>query len=128
MVKFDSRNKVPYTTVLRALSQILQQILSESEDDIQQFHCHLKMALGAQFSNIALLTDFVPELVPLLPSTDWSSDSVDVQMDNIEAKNRFHKVFTEVFRAVSVWRMTSLVRKLRMVLCTIMLLMCMILE
>ncbi|KAI8138810.1 hypothetical protein BJV82DRAFT_522892 [Fennellomyces sp. T-0311] len=108
LAKFDSRNKVPYITVLRSLSQVLQQILSESEDDIQQFYDHLKTSLGAQFSNIGLLTDFVPELKPLLQSADISTSSTEVQMDNIEAKNRFHKLFVEIFRVVTLWRMTSL--------------------
>ncbi|KAI8138755.1 hypothetical protein BJV82DRAFT_673294 [Fennellomyces sp. T-0311] len=109
VAKFDSRNKVPYATVLRSLSQVLQQILSESEEEITQFYDHVKICLNAQFSNIALLTDFVPELRPLLLSTDTCTGlNQAVQMDNIEAKLRFHKVFVEVFRAVTHWRMTSL--------------------
>ncbi|KAI8148750.1 hypothetical protein BJV82DRAFT_505635 [Fennellomyces sp. T-0311] len=108
--KFDSRNKVPYATVLESLSQILQQVLSESQEEITRFYDHLKITLGAQFSNIILLTDFVPELRSLLHSSDISADPMqNVDTNNIEqAKVRFQKVFVEVFRAIALWRMTSL--------------------
>ena len=110
IAKFDSRTKVPYATVLRSLSQVLQQVLSESEDEVHQFYDHIKMSLNAQFGNIALLTDIVPELKPLLLSAGICTGfNHTVQMDNIEAKLRFHKVFVEVFRAIALWKMTSLV-------------------
>ncbi|KAI8148772.1 hypothetical protein BJV82DRAFT_198053 [Fennellomyces sp. T-0311] len=111
IAKFDSRNKVPYATVLRSLSHALQQILSESEDEINQFYEHLKLCLGGQFNNLTLLTDFVPELKPLSNSAYLVPSNVNesVKMDSFEAnKTRFQKVFVEVFRAVSLCRMTTL--------------------
>ncbi|KAI7876513.1 hypothetical protein K492DRAFT_210311 [Lichtheimia hyalospora FSU 10163] len=109
-VKFDSRNKVPYSGVLRSLSQILQQVLSETEADIRMFYDHLKAHLGSQFCNIALLADFVPELKALLdPNSIKTDDSNDAyQMDNVEAQARFHNLFVEILRAVTHWRMVTL--------------------
>ncbi|KAG1473267.1 hypothetical protein G6F56_001051 [Rhizopus delemar] len=109
--KFDSRHKVPYSCILKSLSQILQQILSEPEDDKHSFYNHLKSHLGSQFCKIELLADLVPELRPLLEPVDSESsdDSVErIHIDNIEARVRFHNLFVEVFRALAQWKMVTL--------------------
>ncbi|KAI7875162.1 hypothetical protein K492DRAFT_168413 [Lichtheimia hyalospora FSU 10163] len=117
--KFDSRNKVPYVGVLRPLSQILQQILSEPEEEIRMFNDHLKMALGAHFSNINTLVDLVPELKTLVYETPEytkqhaatnTSAAADYTgaVDNIEARNRFQNLYVEIMRAICQWRMTTL--------------------
>lgn len=94
------------------MSQVLQQILSESEEEIHAFYLHMKTHLGAQFCKIELLADLVPELKPLLDSVD-SEDSEDpinvVHLDNVETRIRFHNLFVEVFRALTQWRMVTLV-------------------
>lgn len=109
--------------VLRPLSQILQQILSEPEDEIRMFNDHLKMALGAHFSNISTLVDLVPELKTLVygttpdPSKHHAATNTATAAaadyasaaDNIEARNRFQNVYVEVMRAICQWRMTTLV-------------------
>ncbi|KAI9352389.1 hypothetical protein BD770DRAFT_445542 [Pilaira anomala] len=109
--KFDSRHKVPYSCILKSLSQILQQILSESEEEIHLFYNHLKSHLGSQFCKIELLADLVPELKPLLDPVD-SEDSEEplneVHLDNVETRIRFHNLFVEVFRALTQWRMVTL--------------------
>ncbi|RCI00486.1 hypothetical protein CU098_005326, partial [Rhizopus stolonifer] len=109
--KFDSRHQVPYSCILKSLSQILQQILSESEDEIHAFYDHLKSHLGAQFCKIELLADLVPELKPLLDPVD-SEDSEEpinqIHLDNVETRIRFHTLFVEVFRALTQWRMVTL--------------------
>ncbi|OBZ88971.1 Peroxide stress-activated histidine kinase mak2 [Choanephora cucurbitarum] len=109
--KFDSRHQVPYSCILKSLSQILQQILSESEDEIHAFYDHLKSHLGAQFCKIESLADLVPELRPLLDPVD-SEDSEEpinqIHLDNVETRIRFHTLFVEVFRALTQWRMVTL--------------------
>lgn len=112
--------------VLRPLSQILQQILSEPEDEVRMFNDHLKMALGAHFSNINTLVDLVPELKTLVygtsdPTTKQQHAATNTAtaaaaaadyasaVDNIEARNRFQNVYVEVMRAICQWRMTTLV-------------------
>lgn len=109
-VKFDCRAKIPYGGALRSLSQILQQILSEPEDEINAFYDHLKSSLGTQFCNIPLLADVVPELRPLLDPSIEVTETIDViHMDNVETRIRFHNLFVEVFRVITFWRMTTLV-------------------
>ncbi|KAI8138424.1 hypothetical protein BJV82DRAFT_631487 [Fennellomyces sp. T-0311] len=113
ITKFDSRNKVPYGAVVRSLSQVLQQIISEEEEEVKLFYEHLKASLGPQFCNIGLMADnFVPELKPLLDSdTSTTSNNLAapvIQMDDIEARTRFHNLYVEVFRAITHWKMTTL--------------------
>ncbi|KAI9311978.1 hypothetical protein BX666DRAFT_2021136 [Dichotomocladium elegans] len=113
ITKFDSCNKVPYSAILKSLSQILQQILSESEEDMRGFYQHLQTSLGAQFCNIQLLADYVPELRPLLDNHDddmvFKNDGKkEMQIDNIETRARFHNLYVEVFRAITRWSMTTL--------------------
>ncbi|KAG2224311.1 hypothetical protein INT45_012880, partial [Circinella minor] len=117
--KFDSRNKVPYSALAKVLSYILQQILSESEDDIRLFYDHLKVSLGVQYSNIGLMTDFVPELNSLLKLEEeielksvgneiGTDSSTGHKMDDMETRTRFHNLYIEIFRAITYWRMTTL--------------------
>ncbi|CAO3666661.1 unnamed protein product [Rhizopus stolonifer] len=106
--KFDSRHKAPYSCILKSLSQILQQILSEPEEDIHLFYNHLKAHLGAQFCKIELLAALVPELKPLLDSTDSEEPINSLHLDNVENRVRFHNLFIEVFRALAQWRMITL--------------------
>ncbi|CDS05978.1 hypothetical protein LRAMOSA08506 [Lichtheimia ramosa] len=110
--KFDSRNKVPYSGLLRLLSQALQQILSETEEEVHRFSDHLKAWLGAQFSNISVLADLVPELKSLLATAGYKNDhtknEISMKADNAEAQLRFHNLYVEVFRAVSHWRMVTI--------------------
>lgn len=97
--------------MLKSLSQILQQILSESEDDIHNFYNHLKSHLGSQFCQIEILADLVPELKPLMDPVDSedSEDAIDIiHLDNVETRVRFHNLFIEVLRALTQWRMITL--------------------
>ncbi|KAI9245245.1 hypothetical protein BDA99DRAFT_448024 [Phascolomyces articulosus] len=109
--KFDSRNKVPYSALVKILSSILQQILSESEDNIRLFYEHLKASLGVQYTNVTLMIDFVPELNKTKSITDNKSQeepSNVYKMDDMAARTRFHTLFVEIFRAITRWRMTTL--------------------
>ncbi|KAI7873653.1 hypothetical protein K492DRAFT_223486 [Lichtheimia hyalospora FSU 10163] len=107
-----SGNKVPYSGLLRLLSQALQQILSEAEEEVCQFFNHLKGWLGAQFTNISILADMIPELKSLLVACGHKDVHIDTEIstktDNAEARLRFHNLYVEVFRAVSHWRMVTI--------------------
>ncbi|KAI7883767.1 hypothetical protein K492DRAFT_229475 [Lichtheimia hyalospora FSU 10163] len=111
-VKFDSRNKVPYSALLQALSQILQQIMTEPQEEMRRFHHYLRACLGARFSNIGILAGFVPELGALLERPDSekaaSKDATAIQTDNIEAQTRFLNMYVEIFRSITYWRMITL--------------------
>ncbi|KAI8970664.1 hypothetical protein BDB01DRAFT_855295 [Pilobolus umbonatus] len=111
MIKFDSRHKVPYRSLLKSLSQLLQQILSESEEEIHAFYHHLTSHLGPQSSKMELLTDLVPELKTLLDSTEGGCQEEVIEtshLDNVGTRIRFHSLFIEVFRALTQWRMITL--------------------
>lgn len=116
-VKFDSRNKVPYSALLQALSQILQQIMTEPQEEMRRFHHYLRACLGARFSNIGILADFVPELGALLERPDSAKGGgvsskktmATIQTDNMEAQNRFLNMYVEIFRSITFWRMITLV-------------------
>ena len=107
--KFDSRNKVPYSAVLRSLSQILQQILSEP--DMKAFYAHVKLSLGTQYSNISMITDFVPELKCLLKAEESKNNAnmQSMQTNSIEVRAQFHNLFVGLIRAITRWGMTTLV-------------------
>ncbi|CEP16554.1 hypothetical protein [Parasitella parasitica] len=64
--KFDKNQKRPYNGLLRCLSSILRQLLTESEHVIREFYRDLKENLGPQFSNVRLMVNMVPELKPIL--------------------------------------------------------------
>ncbi|KAF1803065.1 hypothetical protein FB192DRAFT_1421030 [Mucor lusitanicus] len=53
--KFDKNQKRPYNGLLRCLSSILRQLLTESEHVIREFYSDLKHNLGPQFSNVRLM-------------------------------------------------------------------------
>jgi PAS domain S-box-containing protein len=84
--KFDQyQREIPYATPAQAFHDLLQQILTESDDRIQAWKVALLEALGA---NGQIIIDIVPQLVmiigpqpplPVLPPT--------------EAQHRFHLVF-----------------------------------
>lgn len=80
---------------------------------MHRFSDHLKAWLGAQFSNISVLADLVPELKSLLATAGYKNDHTNIEIsiktDNAEARLRFHNLYVEVFRAVSHWRMVTIV-------------------
>lgn len=87
--KFDSNQQRPYNGLLRCLSSILRQLLTESETVIQDFYCDLKQQLGPHFSNVRLMVGMVPELKPILSDHDHN----DLEEDMIpNAESRFHAV------------------------------------
>ena len=80
---------------------------------MHRFSDHLKAWLGAQFSNISVLADLVPELKSLLIASGHKDENANTEIsmkaDNAEARLRFHNLYVEVFRAVSHWRMVTIV-------------------
>ena len=84
--KFDQYQRdIPYVTLVQAFCDLIQQILTESDECIQTWKVALKTALG---TNGQIIIDLIPQLeriiglqppAPVLPPT--------------EAKHRFHLVF-----------------------------------
>ncbi|KAI8145982.1 hypothetical protein BJV82DRAFT_31161 [Fennellomyces sp. T-0311] len=98
--KFDSNQKRPYNGLLRCLSSVLRQLLTESEAVIHDFYEDLKRQLGPHFSNIHLMVDMVPELKPIL-SDHGRNVMYDDMLPNISTESRFHAVFLNVIKTIT---------------------------
>ncbi|WP_442935975.1 AAA family ATPase [Nostoc sp.] len=90
--KFDQfQRNIPYSAIADALQKLVQQLLSEPDDQVQQWRSQLLTALG---SNGQLIVDVIPEVEliigkqPPLP-----------QVGPTEAQNRFNIVFQKFIRA-----------------------------
>ncbi|KAG0187507.1 hypothetical protein DFQ28_006262 [Apophysomyces sp. BC1034] len=108
--KFDSNQKRPYNGLLRCLSSILRQLLTESEAVIRDFYEDLKEQLGPQFSNVRLMVDMVPELKPILSDygRDSSQNDDDDVLSSVNTESRFHAVFLNVIRTIARKKMITL--------------------
>jgi predicted ATPase len=95
VAKFDKNQKQPYNGLLRCLSAILRQLLTESETVIKEFYDVLKRDLGPQFANLRLMVNMVPELKPILYG---ERDIVQEEEDFISnSETRFHSVSQSFF-------------------------------
>ncbi|MEH2039990.1 AAA family ATPase [Nostoc sp.] len=90
--KFDQfQRNIPYSAIADALQKLVQQLLSEPDEQVQQWRSRLLTALG---SNGQLIVDVIPEVEliigkqPPLP-----------QVRPTEAQNRFNLVFQKFIRA-----------------------------
>ncbi|MHC0068314.1 AAA family ATPase, partial [Nostoc sp. UIC 10890] len=90
--KFDQFGRnIPYSAIADALQKLVQQLLSEPDEQVQQWRSRLLTALG---SNGQLIVDVIPELElivgrqPPLP-----------EVGSTEAQNRFNLVFQKFIRA-----------------------------
>jgi PAS domain S-box-containing protein len=90
--KFDQfQRNIPYSAIADALQKLVQQLLSEPDEQVQQWRSRLLTALG---SNGQLIVDVIPELElivgrqPPLP-----------EVGSTEAQNRFNLVFQKFIRA-----------------------------
>ncbi|KAI9319865.1 hypothetical protein BX666DRAFT_2110489 [Dichotomocladium elegans] len=105
--KFDASKKSPYGGFIAALSQILEQILSEPQYKVEAFRKHLKDSLNDQLYNVHLLLDVIPKLAPLLACNHNTctipSPQVGNQSNNIGTQIRFQNIFVELLRYISAW-------------------------
>lgn len=97
--KFDKNQKRPYNGLLRCLSLILRQLLTESEHCIREFYSDLKHNLGPQFSNVRLMVSMVPELKPILYDyrEQLAPPSDDSHSNILNTETRFHSVSCQSF-------------------------------
>jgi predicted ATPase len=90
--KFDQfQRNIPYSAIVDALQKLVRQLLSEPDEQMQQWRSRLLTALG---SNGQLIVDVIPEVElivgkqPPLP-----------EVGSTEAQNRFNLVFQKFIRA-----------------------------
>ncbi|MEH2462163.1 protein kinase domain-containing protein [Nostoc sp.] len=89
--KFDQfQRNIPYSAIADALQKLVQQLLGESNEQVQQWRSHLLTALG---TNGQIIIDIIPE-VELIIGKQPPVPSVGAD----EAQNRFHRIFGQFLR------------------------------
>ena len=89
--KFDQfQRNIPYSAVVKALSGLVKQLLTESELQIQQWKQKL---LSAIQPNAQIILDVIPEIELII----GKQPSVE-QLGGSEAQNRFNSVFKSFIR------------------------------
>ena len=93
--KFDQLNTGgPYSTLVSALRQCLQQILAEGEAEVAAWKERIQRALGV---NGQLVADMLPQLELIIGKQAPVED-----LGPAESLNRLHEVFTRFFGALSL--------------------------
>jgi PAS domain S-box-containing protein len=90
--KFDQfQRNIPYSVIVEALQKLVQQLLSEPEEQLQQWRSRLLLALG---SNGQLIIDVIPEVESII-----GQQPTLAEVGSTEAQNRFNLVFPKFIRA-----------------------------
>ncbi|RCI03442.1 hypothetical protein CU098_009048, partial [Rhizopus stolonifer] len=108
--KFDKNQKRPYNGLLRCLSSILRQLLTESEHVVRDFYKDLKESLGPQFSNVRLMVNMVPELKPILHDYLEVNNTIDDDAISsiLNTETRFHSVYLNIIRTIARRKLLTL--------------------
>ncbi len=89
--KFDQfKRNIPYSAVVNAFAQLMQQLLSESEVLLQRWREKLLTALGA---NGQVIIDVIPEVESIV-----GKQSAVPDLGATESQNRFNRVFQNFIR------------------------------
>jgi PAS domain S-box-containing protein len=90
--KFDQfQRNIPYSAIVEALQKLVQQLLSEPEEQVQQWRSRLLLALG---SNGQLIIDVIPEVESII-----GQQPTLAEVGSTETQNRFNLVFPKFIRA-----------------------------
>nr|WP_206755705.1 AAA family ATPase [Leptolyngbya sp. FACHB-671] len=90
--KFDQFGRnIPYSAIADALQKLVQQLLSEPDEQLQQWQLHLLEALG---SNGQLIIDVIPEVELII-----GKQPPVPEVGATEAQNRFNLTFQRFVRA-----------------------------
>jgi PAS domain S-box-containing protein len=89
--KFDQfQRNIPYSAIVNALQKLVRQLLSEPDEQVQQWRSRLLTALG---NNGQLIIDVIPEVELMLGKQPSVPD-----VGATEAQNRFNRVFQQFIR------------------------------
>ncbi|MEP1078760.1 AAA family ATPase [Leptolyngbya sp. PL-A3] len=89
--KFDQfQRNIPYSAIADALQQLVQQLLSEPDKQLQQWRSRLLIALG---NNGQLIIDVIPEVELII-----GKQAPVPEVGATEAQNRFNRVFQQFIR------------------------------
>ncbi|MCJ8283789.1 MAG: AAA family ATPase, partial [Rivularia sp. ALOHA_DT_140] len=86
--KFDQfKRNIPYASLIQALSSLMQQLLTESTTQLEQWHSKILAAVSA---NGQVIIDVIPEVELII-----GKQPEVPQLGGTEAQNRFNRVFIE---------------------------------
>ncbi|MDM8557873.1 ATP-binding sensor histidine kinase [Candidatus Parabeggiatoa sp. HSG14] len=89
--KFDQfQRNVPYLAVVKAFSDLIQQLLTESEEQLKQWRDKLLVALGV---NAQVIIDVIPEVELII-----GQQPPVPALGAVESQNRFNLVFQNFIR------------------------------
>ncbi|ODH02315.1 serine/threonine protein kinase [Nostoc sp. KVJ20] len=89
--KFDQfQRNIPYSAIASALQKLIQQLLSEPDEQVQQWRSRLLTALG---TNGQIIIDIIPEVELIIGKQPPVSE-----VGATEAQNRFNLVFQKFVR------------------------------
>ncbi|MEH1990433.1 AAA family ATPase [Nostoc sp.] len=89
--KFDQfQRNIPYSAIADALQKLVQQLLSEPDEQVQQWRSRLLTALG---NNGQIIIDVIPEVELII-----GKQSAVPEIGATEAQNRFHRIFRQFVR------------------------------
>jgi PAS domain S-box-containing protein len=89
--KFDQfQRNIPYSAIVDALKKLVQQILSEPDEQVQQWRSRLLAAMG---NNGQLIVDVIPELELIV-----GKQSPVPEVGATEAQSRFNRSFQQFIR------------------------------
>ncbi|MEH2125152.1 AAA family ATPase [Nostoc sp.] len=89
--KFDQfQRNIPYSAIADALQKLVQQLLSEPDEQVQQWRSLLLTALG---NNAQIIIDAIPEVELII-----GKQPPVPEVGAIEAQNRFHRIFGQFVR------------------------------
>ncbi|MHC5755381.1 MAG: AAA family ATPase [Nostoc sp.] len=89
--KFDQfQRNIPYSAIADALQKLVQQLLSEPDEQVQQWRSLLLTALG---NNGQIIIDVIPEVELII-----GKQSPVPEIGATEAQNRFHRIFRQFVR------------------------------
>ncbi|MEH1934230.1 MAG: AAA family ATPase [Nostoc sp.] len=89
--KFDQfQRNIPYSAIADALQKLVQQLLSEPDEQVQQWRSLLLTALG---NNGQIIIDVIPEVELII-----GKQSPIPEVGATEAQNRFHRIFGQFVR------------------------------
>ena len=86
--KFDQfKRNIPYASLIQALSSLMQQLLTESSTQLEQWRSKILTAVG---NNGQVVIDVIPEVELII-----GKQAEVPQLSGTEAQNRFNRVFTQ---------------------------------
>lgn len=89
--KFDQfKRDIPYASLIQAFSSLMQQLLTESKTQINEWKSKILSAIG---SNGQIIIDVIPEVELIIGSQPELP-----QLGATESQNRFNRVFSEFTR------------------------------